>query len=62
MAVPMVRQGTKAKIEPVMRQDYVGNEHVQTDENGRPVMAVVTTRDDGIDTTVYAPAATAHAR
>lgn len=42
----------------VDREDYVGNELVQTDNTGRPVMAVVTERSDGSnDTTVYAPTA-----
>jgi hypothetical protein len=52
---PLVKEGTKVKIETVERQDYVRRELVQTDANGRPVMAVVTTREDGQDCTVYAP-------
>ncbi len=31
----------------VHRDDYVGNEIVRTDKNGRPAMAVVTERADG---------------
>jgi hypothetical protein len=55
----MVPAGTHCKIEVHVREDYVGKELVQTDANGRPVMSVVTTRDDGQDCTVYAPTARA---
>ena len=62
LTAPFVAVGTKAKVETVERGDYVGREQVQTDGNGRPVMAVVTTRDDGQDCAVLAPTATASAR
>jgi hypothetical protein len=43
----------------VDREDYVGNEIVRTDGNGRPVMAVRTERADGSnDCHVFAPTAT----
>lgn len=54
MSVPMVLDGTKAKVELVERGDYVGTDIVQLDPNGKPWMAAVTTRDDGQDNTVYA--------
>lgn len=57
LMVPLVPVGFSAKHERVERGDYVGRETVQTDGDGRPVMAVVTTRDDGQDCTVYAPTA-----
>lgn len=53
LLVPLVPDGQRCKVEAVEREDYVGRELVQTDGNGRPVMAVVTTRDDGQDCTVY---------
>jgi len=56
---PMVPQGLCCEVRAVEREDYVGTEDVRVDGNGRPVMAVVTTRDDGQDVAVYAP--TAHA-
>ncbi|MEU4578935.1 hypothetical protein [Nonomuraea sp. NPDC023979] len=59
LMVPLTREGVAADLRVVEREDYVGRELVQTDGNGRPVMAVVTVRDDGQDCTVYAPAATA---
>jgi hypothetical protein len=62
LTCPFVPAGEKAKVETVERGDYVGQEQVQTDGEGRPVMAVVTTRDDGQDCTVYAPVATGSVR
>ena len=59
ISAPMVPAGTKCKVEQVDREDYVGSELVQRDGEGRPLMAVVTTRDDGEDRAVYAPCATA---
>ena len=57
LTAPMVPMGTKAKVERVEREDYVGNDNVQTDAEGRPVMSIVTTRDEGQDAVVFAPAA-----
>lgn len=58
MTAPYVPAGTKCKIEVRERDDYVGQENVQLDADGRPIMSAVTTRDDGEDCTVYAPVAT----
>ena len=58
LTAPMVRVGTKTKVVAVEREDYIGPDKVQL-FNGRPVMAVVTTRDDGEDRAVFAPTATA---
>lgn len=54
---PMAPAGMRCKVEAVERQDYVGGEDVQYDGNGRPVMSVITTREDGNDVAVYAPTA-----
>ena len=63
LTAPLLPAGTSAKVEAVEREDYVGSDTVQLDpERGRPVMAVVTTRDDGTDRLVFAPAATASGR
>lgn len=59
ITAPMVREGDRVKVEVRLREDYVRSELVQTDDDGRPVMAVVTTRDDGQDCAVLAPVATA---
>jgi hypothetical protein len=60
LAVPMLLAGVKAKIVLREREDYIGDELVQLDpEKGRPVMSIVTTRDDGQDAVVLAPTARA---
>jgi hypothetical protein len=45
-------------VEAQEREDYVGKELVQTDGEGRPIMSVITTRDEGQDCAVLAPTAT----
>lgn len=59
LPVALIPAGTSAKAEAIERQDYVGKELVQTDANGRVIMATVITRDEGQDCTVYAPCAVA---
>ena len=60
MSVPFVAVGTKAKIELNEREDYEAGDMVFKDpEMGRPVMNMITTRDEGTDVRVYAPTATA---
>jgi hypothetical protein len=58
LTAPMVPAGMRCKVEAIEREDYVGRELVQRDWDGRPFMAVRTTRDDGIDCAVLAPTAT----
>lgn len=61
LTAPMVPAGTRCKVEAHEREDYVGREDVQYDGEGRPVMNVITTRDDGSnDCAVFAP--TVHMR
>lgn len=57
LLVPLVPEGVRCKVEAVEREDYVGREMVQTDGAGRPVMSVVTTREEGQDCVVLAPCA-----
>lgn len=57
MTAPMVAEGVRCKVESRERDDFIGNDLVQTDGEGRPVMSVVTTRDDGEDCVVFAPTA-----
>ena len=59
MTIPMMPDGTKAKVELVERDDWVGDELVQLDAEGRPWKSVVTTRDEGQDCAVFAATATA---
>ncbi len=57
LQAPMVLEGTRCKVIAVEREDYTAGEDVQTDSEGRPVMSVITVRDDGQDCVVYAPTA-----
>jgi len=59
LTAPMLPDGMKAKVEAVERQDYIGNDDVQMDGEGRPIMSVVTTRENGQDCAVLASCATA---
>jgi hypothetical protein len=54
----LVRVGTRASVVAVERGDYIGHELVQVDANGRPIMSVVTTRDDGQDCIAFPATAT----
>jgi hypothetical protein len=55
---PMLAKGVAGKIEIREREDYVGDELVQRDpELGRPVMSMVTTRDEGTDARIFVPTA-----
>lgn len=57
---PYVQAGTRCKVEAVEREDWVGAERgLRTDHAGRPVMAVITTRDDGQDCAVFPATASA---
>jgi hypothetical protein len=56
---PLVEASARVQVTAVEREDYVGSERAQTDENGRPVMAVKTEYADGhSDVAVLAPVAT----
>ena len=57
LTAPFVRAGTRCKVEAKVREDYVGKEILTYDGDGRPIMAVETTRDDGNDIAVMAPCA-----
>lgn len=57
LTVPMVPLGTKCKTEAIEREDYINGETVTFDADGRPIMRVEVTREDGNDIAVYAPCA-----
>jgi hypothetical protein len=61
LMVPLIEMGQNVKVTVVEREDFLGDEIVTTDDRGRPIMAVVTTRDDGEDRLVFAPLATGDA-
>lgn len=58
LEAPMVPEGTKCKVEAKEREDYIGTETVTVNSEGRPIMSIETTRDDGKDVVVFAPCAT----
>lgn len=57
ISAPMIPKGVGASVTAVVREDYIGSENPLIDGKGRPIMAVVTTRDDGQDVAVMAPTA-----
>lgn len=57
LSAPFVRDGVRCKVEAVERDDYLGTDIPQRDGEGRPIMAIVTTRDDGQDCAVLATTA-----
>lgn len=61
LTAPMVPAGTRAKVEAHEREDYIGGDLVQLHE-GRPVMNVTVTRDEGQDALVFAPTARTESR
>lgn len=54
LTAPLIRQGVRCKVEAEERGDYLGREVQATGDDGRPYMAVRTTRDDGDDLAVNA--------
>lgn len=62
LTAPMVLEGVRCKVEAIERADYVGKAIATYDGEGRPVCAVVTTREDGTDLVVNADAAAAGVR
>lgn len=59
LTAPLVRAGTRCKVTAEERQDYLAGETQATGDDGKPYMAVRTTRDDGEDLAVNAGLATA---
>jgi hypothetical protein len=58
ITAPMVPAGVRCRVIAHEREDYIGDELVHLDADGRPVMNVVTERDDGSnDVIVFAPTA-----
>lgn len=56
---PYVQAGVRCKVEAMTREDYVNGERVlRYDGDGRPVMSVITTREEGQDCTVFPGVAT----
>jgi hypothetical protein len=54
LTAPLIREGTVCKVEAEERADYLNGEVQATGDDGKPYMAVRTTRDDGDDVAVNA--------
>ena len=54
LTAPLVEAGTRCKVTAEVREEYLGREVQATGDDGRPYMAVRTTRDDGCDLAVNA--------
>lgn len=57
ITAPMVPEGQRVDVRAHEREDYVGDEIVTCDGEGRPIMSVEVIRDDGTDVAVFAPMA-----
>lgn len=56
LTAPMVPAGTRCKVEAKEREDYIGKgQRVTHDADGKAIMAIETTREDGNDVAVLAP-------
>lgn len=53
----MTPEGERVHVTVREREDYIGDEAVTRDGEGRPIMAVNVERDSGNDVSVYAPLA-----
>ena len=54
LSAPLIRAGISCKVEAEERADVLGKEIQATGDDGKPYMAVRTTRDDGEDLAVNA--------
>lgn len=59
LTAPMLPAGVAGKVEAREREDWTNGDHVRLNADGRPIMSLVTTRDDGTDVVVFAPTALA---
>jgi hypothetical protein len=62
LTAPLVRAGTRCKVEAAEREDYLNGDHQATGDDGKPYMNVRLTREDGEDLWVNAGLATAEMR
>ena len=60
LTAPLIPAGVRCKVEAEVRGDYLGKEIQAHGDDGRPYMAVRTTREDGEDVAVNAGLAQAH--
>lgn len=62
LTAPLIRAGTRCKVEAEERQEYLGSEVQARGDDGRQYMAVRTTADDHDDLLVFAGLAQAGLR
>lgn len=62
LTAPMVVRGTRCKVVAKEREDYINGEDVTYNADGRPIMSIETTRNDGTDVVVFAPCANGDGR
>ena len=62
LSAPLIRAEVRAKVEAEEREDYLNGETQATGSDGRPYMAIRTTRADGDDLAVNAGLAHAELR
>lgn len=62
LIAPLVEEGTRCRVEAREREDYLNGDSAQLDDAGRPIMSIVTIRDDGQDCRVLAPLPTLKGR
>lgn len=53
--VPFVEEGIKAHIVVNEREDYIGDNIPQTDEDGKVIKSITTIKEDGEDCHILAP-------
>jgi hypothetical protein len=53
LTAPLIRANVYAKVEAEERADYLNGETQETGDDGKPYMAIRTTRDDGDDLVVH---------
>jgi hypothetical protein len=54
LTAPLIREGLRVKVEAEERADYLNGEIQRHGDDGKPYMAIRTTRDDGEDLAVNA--------
>jgi hypothetical protein len=62
LSAPLIRDGTRAKVEAHEREDYLNGDQQQRGDDGKVYMNVEVTRDEGTDVTVFAGLAHAEMR
>lgn len=57
LTAPMTPAGERVKVSMIEREDFIADEVVTLDDEGRPAMAIEVEYEDHSDVSVFAPAA-----